>query len=62
MVLETLIIAFSSQVTFRIVYLVINPHYVVIDGPQDKFTLHIGQLQQPSPGRQITRHITMADL
>ena len=22
-----------------------------VDGPEDKFTLHIGQLQQPSPGR-----------
>ena len=25
--------------------------YFVIDGPENKFTLHIGQLQQPSPGR-----------
>ena len=23
----------------------------VVDGPEDKFTLHIGQLQQPAPGR-----------
>ena len=24
--------------------------YFVVDGPENKFTLHIGQLQQPSPG------------
>ena len=28
-----------------------NYKYFKIDGPEDKFTLHIGQLQHPSPGR-----------
>ena len=28
-----------------------NYKYFVVDGPENKFTLHIGQLQQPSSGR-----------
>ena len=31
--------------------LIYNYKYFVVDGPEDKFTLHIGQLKQPSPGR-----------
>ena len=34
----------GSQLTY------IYKHFV-IDGPENNFTLHIGQLQQPSPGR-----------
>ena len=31
--------------------LIYNYKHFVVDGPENKFTLHIGQLQQPSPGR-----------
>ena len=32
-------------------------HHFVVDGPEDEFTLHIGQLQQPAPGPDAMAHI-----